>query len=51
MLGLMQEHPLDIPTIVRHAERMHPGKSRFDLTAEKGEVTAIKVPFKAKGGK
>jgi len=27
MLGLMQEHPLDIPTIVRHAERLHPRKT------------------------
>src|SRR5690349_14938950 len=23
----MQEHPLDVATIVRHAERMHPGKT------------------------
>lgn len=27
MLGLMQDHPLDIPMIFRHAERMHPRKT------------------------
>jgi len=26
MKGLMQEHPLNIPMLVRHAERLHPGK-------------------------
>ena len=39
MFGLMQTHPLDIPSIVRHAERMHPGKTVATRTSG-GVVTA-----------
>jgi fatty-acyl-CoA synthase len=39
MLGLMQEHPLNIPWIVRHAERLHAGKTVTTRTAS-GLVTA-----------
>jgi fatty-acyl-CoA synthase len=39
VLGLMQEHPLDIPTIVRHAERLHPGKTVATRTP-RGVTTA-----------
>ncbi|MEZ0227783.1 MAG: AMP-binding protein [Planctomycetota bacterium] len=39
MLGLMQEHPLDVPAIVRHAERLHPNKTVTTRTAS-GVVTA-----------
>jgi fatty-acyl-CoA synthase len=38
MLGLMQEHPLGIPAIVRHAERFHAGKTVTTRTAS-GLVT------------
>ena len=34
MKGLMQEVPLNVPMIVRHAERMHPGKTVTTRTAD-----------------
>jgi fatty-acyl-CoA synthase len=34
MKGLMQERPLDIPMIVRHAERLHPRKTVASKTAD-----------------
>ena len=34
MKGLMQERPLDIPMIVRHAERLHPRKTVTSKTAD-----------------
>jgi hypothetical protein len=39
MNGLMQDHPLNIPMILRHAERMHPHKTVTTRT-EAGVVTA-----------
>lgn len=34
MLGLMQDLPLNLPTLIRHAERLHPGKTVATKTAE-----------------
>src|SRR5690242_4880561 len=38
MKGLMQDHPLNIPMVVRHAERMHPRKTVTSRT-DAGLVT------------
>jgi len=39
MQGLMQDVPLNLPNLIRHAERLHPGKTVTTKTAE-GKKTA-----------
>ncbi len=34
MQGLMQDMPLNLPTLIRHAERLHPGKTVATKTAD-----------------
>ena len=41
MKGLMQERPLDIPMIVRHAERLHPRKTVASKTADGVRVASF----------
>ena len=41
MKGLMQERPLNIPMIVRHAERVHPRKTVASMTADGLRVAAF----------
>ena len=42
MLGLMQDVPLNIPSLIRHAEKLHPRKTVTTKTAE-GKKTATFV--------
>ena len=41
MRGLMQDHPLELATVLRHAERMHPGKA----ITSRGPAGLVSTPY------
>jgi len=50
MQGLMQDHPLTVSMILRHAQRMHPRKTIATRTVPFGASTKVSLPLPTGAG-